>query len=155
MQRPLLTAFSTAFLAFACGPGSGEIALEAPENETGLEESDTDTDTDTDTGVGPGIDPEILGEWKHSFEVEGETIRVRWKAEESGDCEIRIPSDQDRWSCSFSAQNGAFEITDDACGPIVGEYTYTIGDDVLTFEPQQDGCSDRELGLSGEWTRAE
>ncbi|MEC7240251.1 MAG: hypothetical protein VXW32_03345 [Myxococcota bacterium] len=161
-----IAALSLSIFAGGCVQGSGGIELEVIEPETGLErpnpenETDTDTDTDTDTGsedtdTAVAIDDEIVGTWKHRFDAGEESIRVRWLAEASGDCQVRFPDQQDQWPCTFSARSGDFSITDEPCGPGGATYSDPIGEDTLGFEFKHDSCRDRALGLSGEWTRVE
>ena len=162
MTTTRIAALSLSMFAGGCVQGSGGIEIEVIEPETGLEQpnpqNDTDTDTDTgsqDTDTAVAIDGEIVGTWKHRFDAGEESIRVRWLAEASGDCQVRLPDQQDQWPCTFSARSGDFSITDEPCGPRVGNYSYTIAEDTLWFELKNDPCRDRAIGLSGEWNRVE
>jgi hypothetical protein len=53
---------------------------------------------------------------------------------------------------------GAYQAPDRGafCGPDIpatATYTFELSGDVLTLEPKQDGCADRDASLTGTWKR--
>ena len=75
---------------------------------------------------------------------------------DDGTCTIGSAEEDDSWSCEYSADGVNFSMTDEGCdgdGEGAGTYTYTIAQDILTFSLVDDPCTDRVMGLVGDWDR--
>jgi hypothetical protein len=73
----------------------------------------------------------------------GADFTVQQDFSATGDGELRLGAYQ-------APEQGAF------CGPDIpatATYTFELSGDVLTLEPKQDGCADRDSSLTGTWKR--
>jgi hypothetical protein len=73
----------------------------------------------------------------------GASLTVRQDFSATTDGELRVGAYQ-------APDRGAF------CGPDIpatATYTFELSGDVLTLEPKQDGCADRDASLTGTWKR--
>lgn len=97
---------------------------------------------------------EILGAWKaQNPDIPNSVVTFTFSADNTYEIKVELidatePAEMLNNSYEVSDSTIKFTDVDTSCGDVVGEYTFKVEDNVLSFDPVNDECESRKDVLS-------